>query len=156
MGVRALRDCLRESILLMDDISNPDEVVEEVIEEKEKLSRDRELSIINYCQPFLNIDINRMAADFNKSVDETLEELVALIEKGLLNARIDNCTKVLHLDVEDSRSAIHQNATSLRRHLKERVYATMLRAALQSQKICIGYSERSDGRGRNAFQMNSD
>jgi len=118
----------------------------------------RQSSIVQYFHPYLSADIRQMAAEFRTSLEEMENELIDLIEKGLLNARIDSYGKVLISKFSDNRVDTYKRVATLRAHLNERVYAILVRAALQNHKINIGYSDKvGGGKGRrrgNAYMMN--
>uniref|UniRef100_A0A915D2L6 PCI domain-containing protein n=1 Tax=Ditylenchus dipsaci TaxID=166011 RepID=A0A915D2L6_9BILA len=109
----------------------------------------RQSSIVQYFHPYLTADIRNMAVEFRTSLEEMEIELINLIEKGLLSARIDSYGKILISKFSDNRAETYKRVNDLRRHLNERVYAILLRAALQNHRINIGYSDKiMGGKGR--------
>lgn len=54
----------------------------------------REKAMIQYCIPYSIIDMTKMAQAFNISVEVLEDDLVALIRKNKISARIDSHKKV--------------------------------------------------------------
>lgn len=54
----------------------------------------REKAMIQYCRPYSIIDMTKMAQAFNISVEVLEDDLVALIRKNKISARIDSHKKV--------------------------------------------------------------
>lgn len=102
----------------------------------------RQSAITQYFRPYLSANIREMAAEFRTSVDEMESELISLIEKGTLNARIDSYGKIVYARSSDNRADIYKRVETLRKQSNERVYAILLRAALQNHKVVVGAAEK--------------
>lgn len=55
----------------------------------------REKAMVQYCIPYSIVDMRKMAASFSMSVDDLEDDLVVLIMKNKITARIDSHQKVL-------------------------------------------------------------
>ena len=54
----------------------------------------RHTAIVLYFQPFETIRLDRMASAFGWSIDEVEREVVALIQSGQIQGRVDSQNKV--------------------------------------------------------------
>ena len=95
----------------------------------------RQSAIVQYFETYLTSDINQMAIEFRTSTEQLESELIALIEKGQLKARIDSYNKVLHAKFSDNRTEIYERVMKMRKHLSQRVNAILLRTALLNHRI---------------------
>lgn len=59
----------------------------------------RNRALVLYFQPFQSIKLERMAAAFGWSVDLLEQQVVTLIQKGEIQARVDRQNKVNHHDI---------------------------------------------------------
>ncbi|KAI1725276.1 26S proteasome subunit RPN7 domain-containing protein [Ditylenchus destructor] len=107
----------------------------------------RQSAIAQYFCPYLSANIREMATEFRTSVEEMEGELISQIEKGVLNARIDSYGKIVYARSSDNRADIYKRVELLRKQSNERVYAILLRAALQNHRVVVGASDKN-GKGR--------
>jgi COP9 signalosome complex subunit 1 len=55
----------------------------------------RHTAVVLYFQPFETIRLDRMASAFGWSIDEVEHEVVALIQSGQIQGRVDSQNKVM-------------------------------------------------------------
>lgn len=81
----------------------------------------RQSAITQYFETYLTSDINQMALEFRTSSETVYlikefiysnfkleNELIVLIEKGQLKAKIDSYNKILHANFSDNRTEIYE------------------------------------------------
>nr|CAD2190906.1 unnamed protein product [Meloidogyne enterolobii] len=95
----------------------------------------RQSALIQYFDTYLSSEIGQMAIEFRTSVDELESELISLIEKGLLKAKIDSYKKVLYAKFSDNRTEIYERVLNLRKRISQHANAVLLRAALLNHRI---------------------
>uniref|UniRef100_A0A914HWZ6 PCI domain-containing protein n=1 Tax=Globodera rostochiensis TaxID=31243 RepID=A0A914HWZ6_GLORO len=95
----------------------------------------RQSAIIQYFDSYFTADINQMAIEFRTSAEQMESELVTLIERGQLKAKIDSYNKVLHAKFSDNRTDIYNRIMALRKRLDHRINAILLRAAILNHRI---------------------
>uniref|UniRef100_A0A183BSZ3 PCI domain-containing protein n=1 Tax=Globodera pallida TaxID=36090 RepID=A0A183BSZ3_GLOPA len=95
----------------------------------------RQSAIIQYFDSYFTADINQMATEFRTTAEQMESELVTLIERGQLKAKIDSYNKVLHAKFSDNRTDIYNRIMALRKRLDHRINAILLRAAILNHRI---------------------
>mmetsp|Transcript_24634 Transcript_24634/g.61811 ORF Transcript_24634/g.61811 Transcript_24634/m.61811 type:complete len:306 (+) Transcript_24634:169-1086(+) len=96
----------------------------------------RRRAIIQYCIPFVSVDLRRMAAAFESDLPSLETELVSMILCGDLSARICSQTKVLFkIDAKD-RSRTFERALELGALYQEQTLQMLVRvSSLQSKSF---------------------
>ncbi|KAL7078571.1 hypothetical protein ACQ4LE_002163 [Meloidogyne hapla] len=109
----------------------------------------RQSALIQYFDTYLSSEIGQMAVEFRTSVDQLESELISLIEKGLLKAKIDSYKKVLYAKFSDNRTEIYERffgyiffkfknfkrVLNLRKRISQHANSVLLRAALLNHRI---------------------
>ncbi|GAA5957044.1 hypothetical protein JCM3765_005388 [Sporobolomyces pararoseus] len=94
----------------------------------------RQRALLAYFQPFASVSLSRMASAFGieeASVSTHLEpELIELIEKGMLKARIDSANGTLVAKRRDARNEAFKNALEQGEKLQKKAIASHLRMKL--------------------------
>ncbi|KAI9838572.1 MAG: hypothetical protein M1819_004884 [Sarea resinae] len=90
----------------------------------------RTKSIVQYFIPFSTVTLDSMAQAFGTDEGSIEDELVAMIQSGALNARIDTQNKVLTAIQTDLRSTAHREATTLVLSYKQAAYLHLTRMNL--------------------------
>lgn len=116
---------------------------------------------VQYFSPYVSADMNKMAQAFNTTVAALEDELTQLILEGLINARIDSHSKVMHTpftksafqflrtshmlmcpqilyarDV-DQRSTTFEKSLHMGKEFQRRAKAMILRAAVLRNQIHV-------------------
>ena len=111
------------------------------------LSTIRERALAQYFEPYLSVDMRRMAEAFNCAVPELELELVQLIGQGRLAARIDSDLKVLHARTTNQRTATFTRALEVGEAFEMHVKAMVMRTAMQGANLKVQAPGRSSGPG---------
>ena len=101
----------------------------------------RNRALVQYVSPYSSVDLKRMAEAFCTEVSALEKELVELIVKQSINARIDSQHKVLHSRVDDQRSTTYGNALDMGEKFCAEAMAAILRVNLLRDDIV--YTPRS-------------
>ncbi|KAI9567610.1 G protein pathway suppressor 1 [Boletus coccyginus] len=70
----------------------------------------RHTAVVLYFQPFETIRLDRMASAFGWSIEEVEQEVVALIQSGKINGRVDSQNKILKAKKTDHRAELFEHA----------------------------------------------
>ncbi|KAF8126790.1 G protein pathway suppressor 1 [Boletus edulis] len=70
----------------------------------------RQTTVVLYFQPFETIRFDRMAAAFGWSIEEVEREVVALIQIGQIQGRVDSQNKILRAKKTDHRAELFEHA----------------------------------------------
>ncbi|KAL3115809.1 hypothetical protein niasHT_007814 [Heterodera trifolii] len=95
----------------------------------------RQSAIIQYFDSYFTADITQMAVEFRTTAEQMESELVTLIERGRLKAKIDSYNKVLHAKFSDNRTDTYDRIMALRKQFDHRINAILLRAAILNHRI---------------------
>ncbi|CAD5232303.1 unnamed protein product [Bursaphelenchus xylophilus] len=112
----------------------------------------RKRAIVQYFEPFLSADLNRMAQEFRTSVEDLEKELVGLIYSKLLAGRIDSFNKVLHLQIADKQKGVYEDILKANKDLEETIRSIVIRSALQQQGVFIGAEGHLNRKRRDIFE----
>jgi len=102
----------------------------------------REKALIQYFSPFRSVDMHTMSKAFSCSVGDLETELIELITKGNIQARIDSDKKVLHARMVDQRTSTFADALELGRMYHVHCKAILLRAAMMKANLSVKGKER--------------
>ena len=102
----------------------------------------REKALIQYFSPFRSVDMTVMSPAFSCSVEELEQELIELITKGNIQARIDSDKKILHARMVNQRTSTFVDALELGRMYHVHSKAILLRAAMMKAQLSVKGKER--------------
>ena len=77
------------------------------------LDRISSRALVQYCRPYLSLDLVRMSHSLDMDVENLQKELTGLIEKDLLPFRIDSARLQLHRKVQNERDAAIEKIVAL-------------------------------------------
>ncbi|KAH8101716.1 PCI-domain-containing protein [Cristinia sonorae] len=97
----------------------------------------REHALVLYFQPFASINLERMAAAFGWTSEYLEEQVVALIKKGSIEARVDRQNKVLKARTTDQRAALFQRALKSGSDMQSTNRKLLLRMRLQQADLVV-------------------
>ena len=122
----------------------------------------RERALCQYFGSYSSIDMRRMAAAFNTSVDNLQEELSVLIQNNAINGRIDSHNKVLYAREINQRTATFEKALELGQEFERKSTAMLAKCALVKAKILVSWKQNEQpgmvapcSVGGNAFPSSS-
>mmetsp|Transcript_5445 Transcript_5445/g.7572 ORF Transcript_5445/g.7572 Transcript_5445/m.7572 type:complete len:455 (-) Transcript_5445:40-1404(-) len=102
-----------------------------------------ELAVIQYFVPFSHAKISRMAEEFGVSQIDMENRLVKLIERGSVQARIDNVNKVVIARDTDVRCQTYKKVLEIGdAHIRD-LKGLLMRMSLNSNDYVITMSQRS-------------
>ena len=87
----------------------------------------RSKSIVQYFIPFSCVTLDAMASAFGTTEDSIEDELVDMIERGNLEARIDTQNRVLTAKTTDARSAVHRGALEMAKNYEKTAHLRLWR-----------------------------
>ncbi|KAI0772937.1 G protein pathway suppressor 1 [Trametes elegans] len=97
----------------------------------------RSKSLVLYFQPFSSIKLERMGQAFGWSVDELEHQVVALIQSGEIQARVDRQNKVLKAKETDQRAALFARAIKSGEAMQAANRKLLLRMRLQQADLIV-------------------
>ncbi|EPB84329.1 hypothetical protein HMPREF1544_08924 [Mucor circinelloides 1006PhL] len=97
----------------------------------------REKAMIQYCIPYSVIDMTKMAQAFNISVDELEDDLVALIRKNKISARIDSHKKILCTKKQEKRNEAIERSLLAGDDFEKSSKALLLRLNLMKAQLIV-------------------
>uniref|UniRef100_A0AAR5PZD1 PCI domain-containing protein n=1 Tax=Dendroctonus ponderosae TaxID=77166 RepID=A0AAR5PZD1_DENPD len=93
----------------------------------------RSRGLVQYCIPYVSVDIRRMAQTFDRTVPAIEEELVRLILDGQIEALIDSVNKVLYAKKKDpKKTALAKGLAVGKEHLRSAQMLVLRVAMLKS------------------------
>ena len=111
----------------------------------------RQRALVQYCSPYVSVDLARMAAAFGCATPEALEaEMAALIADGQVAARIDSKNKTMVPRQADQRAEAIARAVALGQLVVRETQSMVLRLNLQKAGFVV------KGRGRSALGANGN
>ncbi len=87
----------------------------------------RSKSMVQYFIPFSCVTLDAMASAFGMTEHSIEDELVDMIERGNLEARIDTQNKVLTAKQTNARSAVHRDALDMAKKYEKTAHVRLLR-----------------------------
>ncbi|KAF7723621.1 cop9 signalosome complex subunit [Apophysomyces ossiformis] len=99
----------------------------------------REKAMVQYCVPYSSVDMHRMAAAFNISVDQLENDLISLIngDHGRIEARIDSNRKILCTKRPELRKKVFKQALDAGDNYELAAKALMLRMNLLKADMIV-------------------
>ena len=100
----------------------------------------REKALALYCAPFAVADLNQMAATFAMPNDVSAleKELTSLIQRDIINARVDSKNKTLHAKTVDKRQNAFAAVTKAGTEFISGARAALVRASLTEHGLVVG------------------
>ncbi|KAG0176577.1 cop9 signalosome complex subunit [Apophysomyces sp. BC1034] len=99
----------------------------------------REKAMVQYCVPYSSVDMHRMAAAFNMSVEHLENDLVSLIseDNGRITARIDSNQKILCTKRRELRHQVFKQSLAAGDNYEKSAKALMLRLNLLKADMVV-------------------
>ena len=107
----------------------------------------RSKALVQYCSPFVTVDMKLMATAFNVGVEALEKELAALIMQKHIAARIDSQSKVLYARQADQRTATFAAALKMGEEYMRDTQALLLRINLMRADFVVKGTGESGGFG---------
>lgn len=107
----------------------------------------RSRALVQYFTPYMSVSMVTMADVFHTSVNQLEKELLQLIMKGKIEARIDSQNKVLLSVSDDQRTTTFRKALKMGEEHQEGMAAFIMRANLIKNKVMVESFERSSRSG---------
>ncbi|KAN0094428.1 26S proteasome subunit RPN7 domain containing protein [Tylopilus felleus] len=105
----------------------------------------RQTAIVLYFQPFETIRFDRMASAFGWSIEEVEREVVALIQSGQIQGRVDSQNKILKAKKTDHRAELFAHAMKTALDIQSTNRKLLLRMRLQQADLVVrGPKSRRD------------
>jgi len=98
-----------------------------------------------FFRPFSHAKISRMAEAFGVSQNEMENRLVSLIERGAVQARIDNVKKVVIARDTDLRVETYEKALDIGNEYVRDLRRLLLRMSLQANDFAVMISQKNSG-----------
>ncbi|KAJ3276079.1 COP9 signalosome complex subunit 1 [Terramyces sp. JEL0728] len=90
-------------------------------------------AILQYCSPFVSIDMYQMAKVFDTSIELLEQQVVALITENQLDARIDSQNKVIRANTTNEQSQVYAQSIQLgKKYLLQTRYMFLRSKLIQS------------------------
>ncbi|KIJ64919.1 hypothetical protein HYDPIDRAFT_89529 [Hydnomerulius pinastri MD-312] len=97
----------------------------------------RNTAIVLYFKPFETIRLERMSAAFGWSVEEVEREVVALIQSGQIQGRVDSQNKILKAKKTDHRAELFAHAMKTASDIASTNRKLLLRMRLQQADLVV-------------------
>ncbi|KAF9469456.1 G protein pathway suppressor 1 [Collybia nuda] len=97
----------------------------------------RNWAVVLYFQPFATIKLDRMSAAFGWTVEEVEQHVVALIQSGSIQGRVDSQNKILHAKKTDYRADLFARAIKAGTEIQATNRKLLLRMRLQQAELII-------------------
>ncbi|OAA69756.1 26S proteasome, regulatory subunit Rpn7 [Cordyceps fumosorosea ARSEF 2679] len=104
---------------------------------KELYSRIRTKCIVQYCVPFSRITLDSLEASFGLSGGSIEDELITMIRKDHLNARIDARNQLLLAVQPDPRAEMQENALKMAKKFESEATEHLRRASIMSAGLVV-------------------
>ncbi|EJW74728.1 PCI domain-containing protein, partial [Wuchereria bancrofti] len=112
----------------------------------------RRRAIVQYFTPYAVADMDKMAVTFRVHVNELENELVKLIMKNEISARIDSSCKKLYAKIENQVTTTYNELIEVSNTMHHNILDILLRAALHQAQIIVGQTENSARNRRRPLQ----
>ncbi|VIO98666.1 G protein pathway suppressor 1, putative [Brugia malayi] len=112
----------------------------------------RRRAIVQYFTPYAVADMDKMAVTFRVHVNELENELVKLIMKDEISARIDSSCKKLYAKIENQVTTTYNELIEVSNTMHHNILDILLRAALHQAQIIVGQTEHSARNRRRPLQ----
>ncbi|KAG0691660.1 hypothetical protein DFH29DRAFT_1074377 [Suillus ampliporus] len=97
----------------------------------------RNVAVVLYFQPFQTIRLDRMSAAFGWTVEEVEKEVVALIQSGQIQGRVDSQNKILKARKVDHRAELFAHAMKTAAEIQSTNRKLLLRMRLQQADLVV-------------------
>ncbi|PFH47607.1 hypothetical protein AMATHDRAFT_67484 [Amanita thiersii Skay4041] len=97
----------------------------------------RNWAIVLYFQPFTTIRLDRMGVALGWTVEETEKNVIALIQSGQIQGRIDSQNKILHAKQTDYRADLFARAMQAGKEIQIANRKMLLRMKLQQADLVV-------------------
>ncbi|KAH0831324.1 26S proteasome subunit RPN7-domain-containing protein [Lanmaoa asiatica] len=97
----------------------------------------RHTAVVLYFQPFETIRLDRMASAFGWSIEEVEREVVALIQSGQIQGRVDSQNKILKAKKTDHRAELFEHAMKTASDIQSTNRKLLLRMRLQQADLVV-------------------
>ncbi|KAG1730270.1 26S proteasome subunit RPN7-domain-containing protein [Suillus paluster] len=97
----------------------------------------RNVAVVLYFQPFQTIRLDRMSAAFGWTVEEVEKEVVALIQSGQIQGRVDSQNKILKARKVDHRAELFAHAMKTATEIQSTNRKLLLRMRLQQADLVV-------------------
>ncbi|KAI0795680.1 26S proteasome subunit RPN7-domain-containing protein [Abortiporus biennis] len=97
----------------------------------------RNHALVLYFQPFTSIKLERMSAAFGWTVEYLEQQVVALIQSGDIQGRVDRKDKILKAKETDQRTALFERALKAGQDMQSTNRKLLLRMKLQQAELII-------------------
>ncbi|KAJ3258091.1 COP9 signalosome complex subunit 1 [Boothiomyces macroporosus] len=94
-------------------------------------------AVLQYCSPFLSIDMHQMAKVFDTTVETLEEQVVSLITDNQLDARIDSQNKVIRANTTNERSQVYAQSLQLGKEFQQKTRFMLLRSKMIQSGIYL-------------------
>ncbi|KAL3985741.1 26S proteasome subunit RPN7 family protein [Acanthocheilonema viteae] len=115
----------------------------------------RRRAIVQYFAPYAVANMDKMAVIFRVHVNELENELVKLIAKNEISARIDSSCKKLYAKVENQVTTTYNELIEVSNAMYRNILDILLRAELHQAQIIIGQTENGARNRRRPLQGSS-
>jgi len=112
--------------------------------------RIRERALIQYCQPYISVDLEVMASAFNTSSGDLQLELATLIESEKISARIDCQSNTLTASSANTRTAVLAQIIADGEHHERETRSALLRLSLLRHDVVVRAPNAGDDDGLRA------
>jgi len=113
----------------------------------------RNWAVVLYFQPFSSIKLERMSAAFGWTVEEVEEHVVALIQSGDIQARVDSRNKILQAKKTDHRAELFARAVKTGADIQSANRKLLLRMRLQQAELIIKAPKGQQNRDGHPSEM---
>ncbi|KAJ3498717.1 hypothetical protein NLJ89_g10181 [Agrocybe chaxingu] len=97
----------------------------------------RNWAVVLYFQPFATIKLDRMSAAFGWTIEEVEQQVVNLIQSGLIQGRVDSQNKILQAKKTDYRAELFARAIKAGTEMQATNRKLLLRMRLQQADLII-------------------
>ncbi|TFY61636.1 hypothetical protein EVG20_g6986 [Dentipellis fragilis] len=107
----------------------------------------RARALVQYFQPFSTIRLERMSAAFGWTVEQTEKEVVKLIQRGEILARVDSQNKILKARSTDPRAQLYAHALKTGADMQNATRKLLLRLRLQQTDLVVRKQQQTGQSG---------
>jgi COP9 signalosome complex subunit 1 len=116
----------------------------------------RNCAIVLYFQPFSSIKLERMSAAFGWTVSEVEQHVVALIQSGDIQGRVDSQNKILQAKKTDYRAELFARAIRTGAEIQSANRKLLLRMRLQQAELVIKAPKNQNRDGHSSEMLQGD
>ena len=97
----------------------------------------RQKALCQYTQPFVSVDLRRMAENFGTAPGDLMHELEELIQGGKIRARIDSHKMVLYAASTDQRESTYQKVMDVGEQVNQNSEAILRSISAAQNKLIV-------------------